>query len=457
MHSLFWKIFLSFWAALILFMVATVVSTSHYLENERKGESGANPMARLHRHMEEAEQIAQHQDAQALRRWLQEVDKRELIPLYAVDEHGLDLLQRPLPEHLEARLRRAQRGMHTPGAHRRMTRHRITLRDGQSYWLMPDFQSVTLGRVLRRPHIIAMPIVIATIISALVCLLLARYLTAPIARLRRATKQIAGGDLSQRLGDAMGSRQDELADLAHDFDDMARRLQILMQAQKQLLRDVSHELRSPLTRLQVALGLARKHANARALTEMDRIERETERLDELIGQLLSLSRLDSLTQTVEMSPLDLSELLEFVVSDAQYEAHSSAREVKLIRSTPTQISANAALLHSAFDNVVRNAIRHTSKGSCVELSLAHTPDAQAALIQISDHGEGVAPDMLERIFEPFVRADDARDRASGGYGLGLAIAQRAVQLHGGHISAHNQTGGGLCVRILLPLAGRSGT
>jgi len=234
---------------------------------------------------------------------------------------------------------------------------------------------------------------------------------------------------------------------------MAEQLQRLIASHQQLLRDASHELRSPLARLQVALGLARQRAGTGIHTELDRIERESENLNELIAQLLTLTRLETGHLESPQEPIDLAELLQSIANDAAFEASVSHRQVRITHSTSAHIIGNAQLLHSAIENVVRNAIRHTPAGTCVELALhLDSEHAGGVIIQIRDQGAGVPEAMLTRIFEPFVRVGDARDRRSGGYGLGLAIAERAVRLHGGEISAHNETPGGLNITIRLPMA-----
>jgi two-component system sensor histidine kinase CpxA len=228
-----------------------------------------------------------------------------------------------------------------------------------------------------------------------------------------------------------------------------------MGAQRQLLSDVSHELRSPLARVQVALGLARQRAEGRAGAELDRIEQETERLNELIGQLLSLARLDSGATAPAHEPLDLAELLAAVAADADFEARASGRRVEFTSPGPAPIEADARLLHSAFENIVRNALRYTAGDTAVTLALGRDPQRPGLWrVTIRDHGPGVPEAMLPRLFEPFVRVGDARDRASGGYGLGLAIARKAVRLHGGEVSAVNEPTGGLSVVVLLPAASR---
>lgn len=450
MHRLFWKIFLSFWAALILFAGATMLAASHYLDQMRAQNEVTSPRERMRSYVVEGQGIADRKGLEGLKTWLRELDRREVVPWLLVNAGGEDLLGRPVPGRIGERLaRHAERPRHMRG--RFWPRPVIRLPNRSEYFLIPDFRSVTLGRVLQRPRVIALPLILAAMVSGLVCFLLSRYLTAPIGRLRRATEAYAAGDLSERVAPALGSRQDEIADLARAFDRMARHLQELISSQRQLLSDVSHELRSPLARVQVALGLARRRAEGRAEAEFDRIENETERLNELIGQLLSLARLEAGVTPASNEIVDIAELLATVASDADFEARAANRRAEIIRTAPVQIRGNAELLRSALENIVRNAIRYTPEGTAVDLSMDHNPSRpDEAIIKIRDRGTGVPEEMIPRLFEPFVRVGDARDRASGGYGLGLAIAEKAVRMQGGRLSARNAPDGGLCVTVVLP-------
>lgn len=443
MNRLFWKIFLSFWISLVLFAGAGLLAASLFLERTRAQDEIESPRDRQIIYVNEARLVAKIEGIEGLKSWLKKLDRTEAIPFLLIDRAGKDLLDRPISSHLMERLDRR----------RKPRRHElIQLPGAGEYLLVPDFQAVTLNRVLSRPRVIALPVIVAAIVSGLVCFLLAGYLTRPIQRLSKATHQFAAGNLGLRVAPTMGRRRDEVADLALDFDHMADRLQILIGSQNQLLSDVSHELRSPLARLQVALGLARQRQQHQTNAELDRIEHEAERLNELIGQLLSLTRLESSTQLAHSEPVDVAALLAEVVENADFEARAANRQVRIINSLSATIEANEPLLKSALENVVRNAVRYTDENTSVEVTLQHDPeDPGWLLVQVRDHGPGVPDDMLTKLFEPFVRVGDARDRESGGYGLGLAIAERAIRLHGGVIFAGNEPDGGLNIRIRLPL------
>ena len=299
------------------------------------------------------------------------------------------------------------------------------------------------------PFVIPTPVLVAAIVvSAIVCFLLARNLAAPLRRVREASERLASGDLLARAGSMVRPRRDEIGDLVRDFDAMAERLYLLVSSQKQLLSDISHELRSPLARLQVAVELARRKAGPDAEKHLNRIEAEGTRMNEMIGQILSLARTDSDRLAVS-EQVDLAEILRAVASDTDYEARETGREVRVRCADQAIILGDAALLTSAVENVVRNACRYTPPGTSVDISLDVTPTH--GHIVVRDHGPGIPPEDTERIFLPFHRVGASRDRDSGGAGLGLSIAARAVKVHGGSIRAANAEGGGLEVSMDVPL------
>jgi two-component system sensor histidine kinase CpxA len=311
-------------------------------------------------------------------------------------------------------------------------------------------------RVFFGPRGLPVPgLIIAIISSGLVCYFLSWYMTKPIVRLRAVARQLAAGDLTARTGAPANTRSSEVAGLMRDFDAMAERIETLLKAQSRLLNDISHELRSPLARLNVALGLARQREGMESVDMLDRIELEASRLNELIGRILTLARLEDGEQPVPETPVPLDDLVLSVTEDAEFEAQ--ARHCHVHTSIPEgewKVRGNASLLHSAVENVVRNAIRYTQEGTSVEVSLLRDEKpgrGQDAVLRVSDSGPGVPPDALEKLFEPFYRLDDARGRQTGGVGLGLAITERAVRFHGGKVAAFNRDGGGLMVELRLPL------
>ena len=291
-------------------------------------------------------------------------------------------------------------------------------------------------------------LVIALVMGA-VCFALARYLTTPALQISRAARRFAEGDLDVRVGPQLGKRRDELADLGRDFDFMAERIEAQRSAERRLLGDISHELRSPLARLQVALDLAESGADPQTRGYLARMEEEVEELGALIGQLLTLTRLENAGQDISRrESIDLAELIGGICADADFEASATNRTVEWGGSPPVLVQANAELLHSAIENVVRNALIHAPQSSLVRVDLQNTADE--AIIRVRDWGTGVPEAELDELFRPFYRVAEARDRQSGGTGLGLSITQRALAAHGGKVRATNAEGGGLEVEMRLP-------
>ncbi|MBV8847166.1 MAG: HAMP domain-containing protein [Bryobacterales bacterium] len=289
--------------------------------------------------------------------------------------------------------------------------------------------------------------------GCLVCYLLARSLTAPMVRLRALTSRFSGGDLATRVTEAsLLRRRDEIGGMARDFNDMAMRIETLMRGQKRLLADVSHELRSPLTRMRLSVGLLRRSVGAEGSTSVSRIERDIERLDSLIQQLLVLSRLECAATPPPMEKLDLAQIVTEIVADAAFEAQSMNRGVRLVECCPSVVLGEQRFLHGAVENVIRNAVRYTKPETEVQVRLFRPEGAGRAVITVVDSGPGVLESELTHIFEPFYRVGEARERESGGVGLGLAITRQVVNLHGGSVQAFNQPGGGLEVQIALTLA-----
>ena len=277
---------------------------------------------------------------------------------------------------------------------------------------------------------------------------LARYLTRPINRLRTGFDRLAQGRLSERLAPVIGNRRDEIADLARDFDSMAQRLEELVAARDRLLHDVSHELRSPLARLQLAIGLARQSPE-RTEASLARIDREAARLDTLVGELLSLARSEHLAAEGD-EYFDLAGVLRSVVEDARFEADSHGVAIIRREETPSidhapPIRGDAETIRRAIDNVIRNAIRFSEAGNPVDVD--YRLEAGAHCILVADRGPGIDEASIDAMFEPFARESEE----SLGFGLGLAIAKRGIAIHGGTIAASNREGGGLIVRLRIPI------
>ena len=300
-----------------------------------------------------------------------------------------------------------------------------------------------------------LPVAIA--IGGLTTFVLVMVFTRPVIRLRKAARELALGRLNARVKDAPTLRAgifrgDEFHALVHDFNHMAERLESLVNAQRLLLRDVSHELRSPLARLSVALELSREDADSTMTTHLDRIQRETERLNQLIGQLLTLSSMEAVEGAERFEPVSLKSLLEEMLPDAEYEARQRDASVELEANCDCVIDGRRELIYRAIENVVRNAVRYTEPGSAVEVKLYPSGErsAQAAIVEVSDRGPGIPESERDSIFRPFYRVDQARSAQTGGFGVGLAIADRAVKLHKGQFQVFSREGGGTTIQMILP-------
>lgn len=291
-----------------------------------------------------------------------------------------------------------------------------------------------------------MPIAVGSVVSLFFAWWLAGYFARPIRILHEAFEAEASGKLDTRIGTRMGSGQNELVALGHDFDRMAERLQQLVESQRRLLHDVSHELRSPLARLQAAADLLQQQPE-RAQEFIERIQRDTGRIDVLVGELLTLARLDTGMTDGRDEEIDLGEIIADIVDDAGFEAAAKACTIVTDVDDPLHFRGSRELLHRALENIVRNAVQYTASNTSIEVS-AHAVGGRLR-VSVGDHGPGVAEGDLGAIFEPFFRSGS---RTASGYGLGLAIARRVVLMHNGRITAANRPDGGLLVTIDLPAA-----
>jgi len=449
MKSVFLRIFLSFWVAQALFFVLAILVTLAFRPRSSTWEALRTTV------LNDAVSTYEEGGDQKLRDYLEGIEHSQHVRAYLFDEQGNEVSHRGAPDWAMRVAAGGPRGPHDgflfPAPQ--------VLRDSRASSDGKHRYTIVLGlppgpRVFIGPRGLPFTgLIIGVLSSGLVCYLLSWYLTKPIVQLRTAARQIAAGDLTARAGTPAISRRDEVAGLMRDFDAMAERLETLLNAQSRLLNDISHELRSPLARLNVALGLARQRAGVESTDMLDRIELEAARLNELIGRILTLARLEDGEQLVPQTPVPLDEIVESVSEDAEFEAQERHCHVHTsIAQGNWQVRGNASLLHSAVENVVRNAIRYTQEGSAVEIELkSETRGIREAVLRVSDSGPGVPSDSLDKLFQPFYRLDDARGRQTGGVGLGLAITERAVRFHGGKVSAFNRPQGGLVIEIRLPM------
>lgn len=455
MGRLFWKFFLSIWAAQCLAVLA--ISASFWIKERSHArhaeEFDMSPPAAMM--LDSASATLRFGGTPALQDLLSQAHGNRV---YAIDQRGNDILNRSvdraLLDHAHQLIEQADGRAHAV---------RVAFAaDGTRYLLFVPWKERSFGPGgpppdYRRPprdtlHFPTIPMLFTILASLGSALLLAWYFSKPIKSLRAAFDAVASGDLDARVAPAMGKRRDELAELGRDFDRMADRLHKLVDGQRRLLHDVSHELRSPLARLQAAIGLARQRPE-RIDASLERIERESVRMDGLVGELLTLSRLEAGVVGSTEERVNLGELVADIVDDARFEAEHEGKNVELVDGGLAIVAGYPELLHRAIENVVRNAVKHTARGGGVGVAVQSDAAAGWAHVVVRDQGPGVPDAELDKIFQPFFRSIHP-GKNTDGYGLGLAIAKRVVEAHQGRVSASNQSNqemGGLCVAISLPL------
>ena len=450
MRSLLIRIFVSFWSIIVITIIAAAALGYAYAERARATIENFE----VSDAMLEASVALREDGREGLVQWLRSLPGVTSSLVYVLDDRGRDLLGRRLPPPVEIAIRRfGGRQFPRPSPPRELGNLRparpftqVIGPDDHVYTFFVLPPQGTVGRWLAERGGVGVGI-LALLISAAVSYLLARAISQPIRRFRESAVAIADGNLETRVTDRVGARRDEIGLLAEDFDRMAEQLQRAWLRQTELTRNVSHELRSPLARLRVALELARRKTGD--LPEFDKIDTETGRLDDLIGQILEFSRLDSDSQEPR-KVVGLGELIESIVEDVRYEyGRGGQAGIEFESDCSAEIYGYPNALRSGVENVLRNAMQHSREGPAVRVRLR--TEGLHAVITIMDRGGGIPEGELESIFEPFYRAATGRGEFGPGSGLGLAIAARAIAMNGGSVTASNRAGG-LCVEIRVPLA-----
>jgi two-component system sensor histidine kinase CpxA len=455
MRRLFLKIFLWYWMATSLMGLVLVIAV--WTTSDGQGPLWLRDVGNLVAiHGETAVEAYERDGPDGLNAYLRRSEPDATFRTFVFDDTGAEVSRRTAPDSVLELANAARRSNHAEFGHGMpflVVARPVVAPSGRSFVVAAQFAGAR-HELPAFPSWLLVRGLAVLVTAGIVCYGLAWYLTRRLGRLRTATRALAQGDLSVRIGESLGGSPDELTDLGRDVDEMAERLETLIASERRLLQDVSHELRSPLARLVVALELLRQRDGVPGAPEIERIELEAARIDELIGRVLTLLRLETATPATEpASTVDLAGLVSDVAADAEFEAAAARRRV-VVSTDPCVVTGDESMLRSAIENVIRNAIRYTSEDSAVEVTLRRIPGAAGnssdAVVSIRDHGPGVPEDALENLFRPFYRVDDGRARESGGAGLGLAIADRAVRLHGGTVTAANAPDGGLIVVIRLP-------
>lgn len=461
MHSLFFRIFILFWVAMALIVGGSMALTlavasrdNESSDTERRPEMAVR-----------ASQVLAGGGIGELRRWLNA--NKNALPhrdFFIVDRDGHDILGRRLSEFAQRRLDFLRRGVGSgmlppepgppppdPGRPPNLwpghAAPQIVGPDGAIYTILFAPQRPGLFGALSLPGIPIAVLALALLVSAMASGWLARHFSAPIRRIQEGARSVASEQLDVRVSAGLDDRKDELAVLARDFDAMADKLRTTRIARTQLLRDISHELRSPLARMRLALGLARQSA-ADPARQLDRMDVEIERLDALISQILKLARLHGPDLSLARETLELDEIIDDVCADARFEGEAKNCAVQVSGARGIMLSGHRELLRSAIENVLRNAVRYSPTGNVVDVQTSVTEERVS--LSVRDRGPGVPPRDLGRIFEPFYRVAESRDRDSGGEGIGLAITAQVMQAHEGSATAENRNGGGLTVTLTLP-------
>lgn len=439
------RILISFWLTLLL-MVSFMAIIFFIDRNDNS--LLKIPQVPLH---DELTQKLINQPFKEVRAWYKNQDKHDQRNLFVI-YRGHEILHRELPRPLKYMARRLSTSQPF------ISHHKFNNAFFARLLLLPNGEkmAVFIRNKSARPPLHRMVadnlvwvILITLIISGLISYLLAYFISKPILLLRQTTQNFASGDLSSRVLPKLKKRQDEVYLLGQDFDHMAEKLEKSISSHKHLIQDISHELRSPVARLQLALELTKKHLDINDdQPDILRIERECEQINSIINTLLNLPAFELDPQLALQDSVDVAEFLEAVCEDVNFANSTKPIQFNSHLHEDVILQANSQLLRSAIENILKNAQLYHDASTPIELSLAK--EGQNLVIECCDKGPGISESKLQDIFKPFYRLDAARDRASGGHGLGLAISKRAVELHRGEIVAGNLADGGLCIKITLP-------
>jgi two-component system sensor histidine kinase CpxA len=461
MTRLYLKIFLTFWLITATIIVGTNVVV-HWFDMTPDGNL---QNAHLKHDEEPAKRLLFQMAGNIINRNAADIRKDiRALPawsspfIFALDNNNQDVLNRLLPPGvlmLAEQLNAKHPYEKIQDRNRKLFGRYITLNDGDVIKLVTISDGLDEGPdrdIIWELFInnIWPLLLVSILVSGSACFLLARHFTSSIKRLQETIQKVSRGDLSARVSKHFSGRKDEIASLGHDFDQMTTRLEKAMLEQKRLIKDVSHELRTPLARLQFALALAQQRSQGIVDNELERIKQAADYLGNIITEILSLPVHDQLGWQLD-DTLDLASLLQSIIND--YEQMASEKSIVInfnSRCEEALVATYGNMLVGVFENILRNAIHYTPISGTIEINLSHKDNESTFVIEIADSGTGVPEALLNDIFQPFFRTDSARDRESGGHGLGLAIAHRSVTLHYGKIWAENKAKGGLKITVEIP-------
>jgi two-component system OmpR family sensor kinase len=447
MGRLFWKIFFGFWLTLLLMGSTAGWLVWHHAKDHIAHLEVLVDHPRADQNLNKVAQILTHRGLGGLDQFMakREMRRKHPLPMFIINEQDEDFLGRPVPRML---LDKVHQSLKEPG---HSAIKQVVTPEGEKLLIFiprRDHPIMQRGRFFPS-DLPVLPLLVLLLGSLLFSAGLAFYLTGPLQHLREATQRFAKGDLDSRVMDKMAGRRDEIVDLAADFDQMAAQVQQLIAGQQRLLNDVSHELRSPLARLQLAVALGRQQPE-QFENMMGRVEKESQRLDTLVGELLTLSRLEAAVDNVEKDYFDVVGLVSLICSDAAFEGEKLGKSVIFEAGPECLLKGSIELLRRAIENIIRNAVFYTAENSRVSVSLIQS--STELVLAVSDEGLGVKEAELSQLFLPFIRMSHEQNSELPGYGLGLAIAARAIVLHKGTVQATKHESGGLCITVKLPIS-----
>ena len=453
MRKLYWKIFVSFWLTSSIIVISTIWATGLVT---RQATIPIRERLILHNYAYAAVSTYEFGKTESLKKWRDNIANTKGLDFYLISPNKII----NSPELTPTLVKKIQKQYHDGELEDGLIRngnfyvsHEILTLQGEPYRLIFIKSSpITITTEIVVPWaVVFSEMLFAIIFCGIICYFLSRYLTMPIAKLCEASRKIACGDLDTRLPNTLLNRQDEIGELSSEFNHMAERLDQLIKVKERLLQDISHELRSPLARLQIAIAICQNKAPEAWAPDFERMINDVEHLDSLIGEILSLAKLQTPNQIINKVDTDLKPMIENIISNATFEYQDKNVQVNVeAPQTSTKIQAEWKLIYRAIDNIVRNALNYTFKDTILTIKLE--PQDEAVYLEISDQGPGVPEEDLHAIFNAFYRVDGSgkTTKSGGGYGIGLAMTKKIIDLHHGTITAMNVSPTGLCFKIQLP-------